>query len=153
MADVVETFLQCRRDGDVECAMSHLAPNTIVSFPYGGSRNGDHIQEYLTNERDFIYKGFLNKSIPVKEIGTDGNTFTRYFKFNSGSTALGNTGVPGLTWLTGGFFVQPFREVYLLDKNNKIAHISCNVARHPRKFWARVYEHYFNPIPHIYQKE
>lgn len=152
MANVVEDFLQCRRNGDIECAMSYLAPNSLVSFPFGGVRNGARIEEYLTNEKDFTHKGYLNSSIPVKELGEDGNTFTRYYKFNSGTTALGNTGIPGFTWLTGGFFVQPFREIYLLNKEGKIAHISCNVARHPRKFWSRVYEHHFNPIPHIYQK-
>ncbi|CCW68788.1 unnamed protein product [Phytomonas sp. Hart1] len=113
---VIEEFLRLRREGKGEEAYQLLAPGASFGCPWGGMHHGKRIRELLTDERNFVRKGYLN-SVPIEKIAE--GTFQRKFKWNRGMEEHGNYGLEF-------FFLMPlWREIYFVE-NGKIKLVTAD---------------------------
>jgi hypothetical protein len=87
--EVVEEFLQLRRDGKGEEAYAMLAPGASMGCPWGGMHHGQRIHDLLMDESRFAKKGYLD-SVPIEKI--DEGTYQRKFQWDRGMGEYGNSG-------------------------------------------------------------
>lgn len=124
--NVIQKFLDLRRNGEGEAAYACLAPGASIGCPWGGMHRGDRVREILNEESKFVKKGYLD-DVPIQQL--DEMTFQRTFKWDRGMAERGNSGFWGLGVL------PTWREVYYV-KDGQIRLITSDKLRKNRTFWS-----------------
>lgn len=118
--EVVEEFLQLRRDGKGEEAYAMLAPGASMGYPWGGMHHGQRIHDLLMDESRFVKKGYLDP-VPIQMI--DEGTYQRKFQWDRGMGEFGNSGYAHLgilpTWRELYFVRDGKIELVTADKQLK----------------------------------
>lgn len=130
--DVVQQFLEARRQHDVDAAIDLISPNASISFPWGGQRSGPAAREYIRNEATFSHKEYLSSSVEIKEVAP--NTFQRLYKWDKSQLETYNSGVDWANRLRNGSGLPTYREVYFV-RDGKIAHVATNKDPMTKSLW------------------
>ena len=80
MAEVVQDYLNHRRNGDVDAALALIADGASISSIWGNYYTGTAVvKQFLHDEQAFNNKDHLQVEAPLVEIGE--NTFMRKYVF------------------------------------------------------------------------
>ena len=113
MADIVRQFLLSREAKQLDKTLSFLTPNASVGSPWG-FHEGAERGEFLADERNFGFRGYLDMKMsgPITQIGP--GTFQRMYYYDRGMFTHGNK----------VFKKALFREVFLV-KDDKVRFVGC----------------------------
>lgn len=123
--EVVEEFLQLRRDGLGEKAYSLLAPGASLGCPWGGMHHGNRVHDLLVDEARFVKKGYLDP-VPIEKI--DEGTYQRKFRWDRG---MGEYGNGGFRWLG---ILPTWRELYFVQ-DGRIQLVTADKLLRNRSPW------------------
>lgn len=124
--DIVTSFLEARRRGDVDGASGFLQKHALLGSPWGYRYGATEYTEFLKDEPKFRYKSYLD-DVPIQEIAP--NTFQRKFEYDRGLFQQHHMRShyfthKWLSWLPIMRRCSYYREVYFVE-GEKIKLVTC----------------------------
>lgn len=110
--DIVDKFLQCRRNRDAECAIELLDDQATLGSPWGYSHGKEEYTRFLRDEIRFDKREYLTNQ-PTKVSRIDDSTFQRKYQYDRGMAEY------------PPYHSPYYREVYLV-KDGKIRFVGCS---------------------------
>jgi hypothetical protein len=108
--EIVEKFLKCRRDRNVECAEELLDANATLGSPWGYHHGPKEYHQFLADEVHFDKRGYLYDGSALERI--DDNTFQRKYQYDRGMAEY------------PPYHSPYYREMYFV-KDGKLRFVSC----------------------------